>query len=189
MGKVYFDDIVTFENFLSTEECDFILNKCKNELTLSEAKFYTNNPTPLKKNRKSSIGWISDLGVLNERLITKLKETFNINGMEVTGLGDYQFTEYKEGDYFDWHTDSTDTVFTHRFASVVIQLNDTYSDGVLEINNTKGELVPIENKIGTLYIFNSKLWHRVTPVTNGVRYSLVNWVSLVETNPNKRNLI
>jgi PKHD-type hydroxylase len=189
MEKVYFDNIDIFENFLSTEECDLILNKCKNELTLSEAKFYTNNPTPLKKNRKSSVGWISDLGFLNERLVNKLRETFNINGMEVTGLGDYQFTEYKEGDYFDWHTDSTDTIFTHRFASVVIQLNDTYSNGVLEIKNIKGELLPIENKIGTLYIFNSRLVHRVTPVTDGVRYSLVNWVSLVKTNSGKQNLI
>jgi PKHD-type hydroxylase len=183
-------NIDIFENFLSTEECNFILNKCKKELTLSEAKFYTNNiNTPLKKNRKSSVGWIADLGFLNERLTNKLKETFNINGMEVTGLADYQFTEYKEGEYFDWHTDSTDTIFAHRFASVVIQLNDTYSDGVLEIKNIKGELVSIENKIGTLYIFNSKLWHRVTPVTDGVRYSLVNWVSLVKTNSDKLNLI
>jgi PKHD-type hydroxylase len=189
MEKIYFDNIDIFENFLSTEECDFILNKCKKELTLSEAQVSTNNPNPPYKRRKSSVGWIEDLGFLNERLENKLRETFNINGMEVTGLGDYQFTEYKEGEYFDWHTDSTDSVFTHRFASVVIQLNDTYSDGILEIKNIKEELVPIQNKIGTLYIFNSKLLHRVTPVTDGVRYSLVNWVSLVRTNSGKQNLI
>ena len=31
-------NIDIFENFLSTEECDFILNKYKNELILSEAQ-------------------------------------------------------------------------------------------------------------------------------------------------------
>ena len=185
------DNIDIFENFLSTEECDLILNKCKKELTLSSAGVYkgTSNNIPIKETRKSSVGWISDLGFLNERLTDKLRETFNINGMEVTGLGDYQFTEYKEGEYFDWHTDSTDTIYRDRFTSIVIQLNDTYSDGMLEIKNIKGELIPIENKIGTLYIFNSKLWHRVTPVTSGVRYSLVNWVSLVKTNLDKQSLI
>jgi PKHD-type hydroxylase len=185
------DNIDIFENFLSIEECNFILNKCKEELILSDANVYrgVSNFIPIKKTRKSSVGWISDLGFLNERLINKLKDNFNINGMEVTGLGDYQFTEYKEGDYFDWHTDSTDTIFKDRFTSIVIQLNNTYSDGILEIKNIKGELVPIENKIGTLYIFNSKLWHRVTPVTSGVRYSLVNWVSLVKTNSDKQSLI
>jgi PKHD-type hydroxylase len=109
--------------------------------------------------------------------------------MEVTGFGDFQFTEYKEGEYFDWHTDSTDTIYRDRFTSIVIQLNDTYNGGILEIKNIKGEIVPIENKIGTLYIFNSRLLHRVTPILNGVRYSLVNWISLVKTNSKKQNLI
>jgi PKHD-type hydroxylase len=184
-------NIDIFENFLSPNECDFILNKCKGELALSDAKVYgaKYNTPHNKPNRKSSIGWISDLGFLNERLTKKLRETFNINGMEVTGLGDFQFTEYKESEYFDWHTDSTDVVYRDRFTSIVIQLNDTYEGGVLEIKNLKGELVPIKNKIGTLYIFNSRLLHRVTPVNKGIRYSLVNWISLVKTNSTKQNLL
>lgn len=181
-------NIDIFENFLTAEECDFVLNKCKEELTLSAAEVYNNN-LHAKTNRKSSVGWISDLGFLNERLTKKLRETFNINGMEVTGLGPFQFTEYKEGEYFDWHTDSTDVVYRDRFTSIVIQLNDTYEGGSLEIKNLKGELVPIENKIGTLYIFNSRLLHRVTPIEIGIRYSLVNWVSLVKTNLTKQNLL
>ena len=184
------DEINICENFLSPDECDFILNKCKEELTLSTAEVYNNfNSIHNKKNRKSSVGWISDLGFLNQRLTNKLRESFNINGMEVTGLGDYQFTEYKKGEYFDWHTDSNNTIFKNRFASVVIQLNNDYTGGVLEIKNSKGELIDINNKIGSLYIFNSNLLHRVTSVDTGVRYSLVNWISLVKTNSNKQNLI
>jgi PKHD-type hydroxylase len=186
------DNIDIFDNFLSPEECDLILNKCNAELTLSEAAVYgedSNTLTKDKKSRKSSVGFISDLGFLNERLTNKLKETFNINGMEVTGLGNFQFTEYKEGEYFDWHTDSTNTIYRDRFTSIVIQLNNTYEGGVLEIKNLKGETLPIENKIGTLYIFNSRLLHRVTPVIDGVRYSLVNWISLIKTNSTKQNLL
>lgn len=179
-------NIDVFENFLSLEECDFILSKCKSNLTLSTATVYG---TDSDKNRKSSVGWISDLGFLNERLTNKLRETFNINGMEVTGLGDFQFTEYKEGQYFDWHTDSNSTIYRDRFTSIVIQLNDSYSGGILEIKNYKKELVQIENKIGTLYMFNSGLLHRVTPVIDGTRYSLVNWISLVKTDSKKQNLI
>lgn len=184
-------NIDIFENFLSPEECDLILNKCKEELTLSDAQVYDkkSNSRTTAKTRKSSIGWISDLGFLNERLTNKLRETFNINGMEVTGLGDFQFTEYKEGQYFDWHTDSNSTIYRDRFTSIVIQLNDNYSGGILEIKNYKKELVQIENKIGTLYMFNSGLLHRVTPVDEGIRYSLVNWVSLVKTDSKKQNLI
>ena len=185
------DNIDIFKRFLSVEECDLILNKCKSELTLSDAKVYYNNSNTehYKKLRKSSVAGVSDLGFLNERLTNKLRETFDINGMEVTGLGDYQFTEYKEGEYFDWHKDSSDNMYSERFASIVIQLNDGYTGGILQIKNIKGELVPIENKIGTLYIFNSRLVHRVTPVETGVRYSLVNWISLVKTDSKKQNLI
>ena len=184
-------NIDIFENFLSPEECDFILNKCKEELTLSDAQVYIkeSNSRTTAKTRKSSIGWISDLGFLNERLTNKLRETFNINGMEVTGLGDFQFTEYKKNEYFDWHTDANNDMYRDRFISIVIQLNDTYEGGVLEIKNIKEELVPVENRMGTLYVFNSRLLHRVVPVVEGVRYSLVNWVSLVKTDSKKQNLI
>jgi Rps23 Pro-64 3,4-dihydroxylase Tpa1-like proline 4-hydroxylase len=183
--------IKTFGNFLSAEECDFILNKCKRELTLKEAEVYVDgsNNRYDKKIRKSSIGWISDLGFLNERLANKLRETFDINGMEVTGLGNFQFTEYKQGDEYNWHTDGDTTVHRDRFASIVIQLNEGYNGGILQIKNIKGELVPIENKIGTLYIFDSRLLHRVTPVETDVRYSLVNWISLVKTDSKKQNII
>jgi len=185
------NNINIFENFISQEECNFILNKCKSELTLETAKVYNNKNGKNNENtrRKSSIAWISDLGFVNERLTARLRESFNINGMEVTGLGDYQFTEYKENEYFDWHVDSTDLLYRDRFASIVIQLNDNYNGGVLEIKNINGEFVPIENKIGTLYIFNSRLLHRVTPVIEGIRYSLVNWVSLIKNDLKKQNLI
>lgn len=184
------DNIEIVENFITPEECDFILNKCKKELTLEKASVIQNQTNVLqKKARKSSIAWISDLEFLNERLKAKLKECIKINGMEVTGLGSFQFTEYKVDEYYNWHVDSTDTIQRERFTSIVIQLNDNYSGGILEIQNIKGEVVPIENKIGTLYIFNSRLLHRVTPVDVGIRYSLVNWVSLVKTNSKKQNLL
>ena len=183
--------IKTFENFLSAEECDFILNKCKTELTLTSAEVYVDNFGNRydKATRKSSIGWVSDLGFLNERLTNKLRETFDINGMEVTGLGPFQFTQYKEGGEYNWHTDGDKTLHRDRFASIVIQLNGDYDGGILQIKNIKRELVSIENKIGTLYIFDSRLLHRVTPVETGVRYSLVNWVSLVKINSKKQNII
>jgi PKHD-type hydroxylase len=185
------NNVDIFENFITPEECGFLLDKCKKELNLSEAKVNVDNSIDAftKPNRKSSVGWISDLGFLNQRLTNKLRESLNINGMEINGLGDYQFTEYKEGEYFNWHTDSTDVMYKDRFKSVVVQLNDTYKGGILEIKNLKGDVLPIENKIGTLYIFNSRLLHRVTPVVDGVRYSLVNWVSLVKTNSTKQNLL
>ena len=176
------NEINIIEDFLSKEECDFILNKCKKELQLTTAN---GNPNE----RKSSVAWIENLGDVNEKLKNILKSHFNFNGIEVTGLGPFQFTEYKEGEFYGWHTDRDSTTYVERFTSTVIQLNDDYSGGQLEIKDSKGNLTPINHKIGNLYMFNSNLHHRVTPVEYGVRYSLVNWVSLIKTDPAKQNLI
>jgi PKHD-type hydroxylase len=179
------NEIIVIENFLTRSECSRILNKCKQDIELSVGKVISGD----SNRRKSSIGWVYDLDIVNQKLKGVLKSSFNINGMEVTGLGPFQFTEYKVGEFYEWHTDRDPTTFMDRFSSTVIQLNDDYSGGELEIKNPKGELVPIENKIGNLFIFDSNLLHRVTPVETGVRYSLVNWVSLIKTNSSQQNLI
>ena len=178
-------NIDIFENFLSTEECDFILNKYKNELILSEARVSNGD----YKSRKSSVGWIDELSGINERLTNLLKTSYNIKGIEVTGLGPFQFTEYKVGEYFDWHSDRSREYYRDRFVSMVIQLNDNYSGGVFEIKDVQNNLIPIKQKAGNLYVFESGLKHRVTPVESGTRYSLVNWISIVKTDIKKQNLI
>jgi len=71
----------------------------------------------------------------------------------------------------------------------VIQLNDNYSGGVFEIKDVQNNLIPIKQKAGNLYVFESGLKHRVTPVESGTRYSLVNWISIVKTDIKKQNLI
>ena len=177
--------IEVIENFLSKDECEFILNKCKEELKLSTAKVTNGN----YKSRKSSVGWIDNLNVVNKRLSDVLKKSYDINGMEVTGLGPFQFTEYKIGEYFDWHSDRSGEIYRDRFASTVILLNDDYSGGILEIRDINGNVIPTNQKIGNLYVFDSGLRHRVTPVESGTRYSLVNWISVIKTDTKKQNLI
>ena len=176
--------IEVIENFLSKDECEFILFKYKNELKLSFAQ----TSIGIDKNRKSSVGWINELNGINERLTDLLKTSYDINGMEVTGLGPFQFTEYKVGEYFDWHTDRGGEIYRDRFVSTVIQLNDNYSGGIFEIKDIKNNLIPIKQNAGNLFMFDSGLKHRVTPVMGGIRYSLVNWVSLVKTDSKKNSL-
>jgi Rps23 Pro-64 3,4-dihydroxylase Tpa1-like proline 4-hydroxylase len=178
------NQIKIFENFLSIDECDYIVSKYKKELELSNAEVVTG----ISKSRKSKVGWIDNLNDINIRLSDVLKSSYNINGMEVTGLGRFQFTEYKVGDYYEWHTDRSKK-YIDRFVSTVIQLNDEYSGGILEIKDSNDNLISIEQKKGNLYIFDSELKHRVTTVDDGERYSLVNWVSLIKTDSTNQNIL
>jgi PKHD-type hydroxylase len=180
-----YNEFLIIENFLSNDECHYVLNKCHKELTLEIAGVANGNPNE----RKSSVSWIDDLGDINIRLKNILRESFKFNGAEITGLGPFQFTEYKVGEYYGWHTDKDSNNFKERIVSTVILLNDNYEGGFLEIKDSKGNLIPSQKKTGTLYVFNSGLKHRVTPVDLGVRYSLVNWISAVKIDTKKQNLI
>mgnify|MGYP000595374202 CR=1 FL=1 len=178
----------TIPNFLTTSECTSILSKCKKELTLKNATVRDGEVN--FKSRKSSVAFIDDLGFLNNRLETILIDSVKVKGFSVSGLQPFQFTEYTMGEYYNWHRDSdiNNPKFSNRFYSTVIQLNDEYTDGELQLNIDDNEIT-LERGLGTLYMFPSYTLHQVKPITSGVRYSLVNWVKLVENKNEKKSLL
>jgi len=177
----------TIPNFLSNQECNSLLIKCKEELVLKNASVGSGKVD--FKSRKSSVAFIDDLGFLNNRLQNKLIELVKIKGFWVSGLQSFQFTKYNLGEYYNWHRDSSidSPAFSDRFYSTVIQLNDEYTDGELQLNINNNEIT-LESGLGNLYMFPSYTMHRVKPITSGIRYSLVNWVKLVENKNEKKTL-
>jgi len=92
-----------------------------------------------------------------------------------------QFTQYKVGQKYDWHVDQfmgiEDTI---RKISFSILLNDDFEGGELQIEAGSPEIPDerietVKLKKGDALIFPSYTWHRVLPVTSGVRHSLVGW--------------
>ena len=169
--------VFTIPNFLSSQECNEVIAKCKSELELKQAALGKSKEVHSKQ-RKSSIAFIKDLGSVNTRLTEILISNINLRGFNASGLGRFQFTEYKIGEYYDWHTDSGLT-FPDRIYSTVIQLNDTYTEGELEVKEGT-EVKTLTKGIGSLYVFPSNYIHRVKPISTGIRYSLVNWVKAIK---------
>jgi PKHD-type hydroxylase len=168
---------VMIKEFLSKDECNLILNKYLKELDLKPAKVM--NDTIDTNVRKSSIAFIDNIDIIDERLKAVLKENIHIKGFDVTGIGPYQFTKYEIGEHYNWHTDSDNDEYKDRYCSIVIQLNDEY----------EGNTYAFERGLGNLYVFFSNILHRVIPVKKGVRYSLVNWVSLEKIEGYKKTLL
>ena len=185
------DKLYTVENFLSENECLSILTKYKSELKLKPAEVAVKEGNTFSDKRKSSIAFIDGIETIDERIKNTLKNLIQIKGFEVTGLGPYQFKEYKVGEYYDWHTDSSSIgdEYKDRFCSIVIQINDEYDGGYLQLKDENGNNIQLDKGIGTMYIFYSNIVHRVVPVINGVRYSLVNWVSLRKLENFKKTLL
>lgn len=170
-----FDKFLTVNEFLTKEECSSILERAKNSLELSPAEVVAGT---VLKTRKSSVAFVNNIEEVDEKLKILLEKTIVLKGFTVTGLGPYQFTEYKEGEYYNWHTDSGNEEYKDRFCSIVIQLNDEYTGGFLELKDGQNNIIQVDKGIGNISIFYSNILHRVTPVKDGVRYTLVNWVSL-----------
>jgi len=90
----------------------------------------------------------------------------------------FQFTKYEApSGHYDCHIDK---MFgkTIRKLSIVLQLSDPddYEGGDLEITFGKNPDV-MEKAIGKVIVFPSYALHKVTPITKGIRYSLVAWVT------------
>ena len=99
---------------------------------------------------------------------------FDLTGME-QGL---QFTRYEApGQHYDWHIDKGYLTGSRKL-SVSLQLSDPteYKGGEFEMMfGRKPEKVSKER--GLAVFFPSYVLHRVRPITQGTRYSLVAWVS------------
>lgn len=101
---------------------------------------------------------------------------FDIRGCyEAAQLGSY--TDQDQGHY-NWHTDSgLETTSVPRKLSMALLLSDPseFEGGNLEVN-LNGDILPVEQKRGRAWFFPSWTIHRVTPVTKGIRRSLVLWM-------------
>ena len=82
----------------------------------------------------------------------------------------------REG-HFSWHADIGDgRLAARRKLTMVVQLSDSadYAGGALEIMPS-AQAVSAARERGSATLFPSFLLHRVTPVTEGERYSLTTW--------------
>ena len=135
--------------------------------------------------RKSEVRWIyrnEETDWLYEKMIS-LANTANeglwqfdmFNVHEVI-----QYTEYFDnGGHYDWHLDmGPGYPGNQRKISMTVQLSDgkDYSGGEFEMMRGRGGIEQLPKGKGTVLVFPSFLLHRVTPVTRGVRKSLVLWL-------------
>ena len=148
----------------------------------------------LKKKRDSSIVWMNDHWIYRE--VQPYVHEANRNAgwnFKWDWSESCQFTKYKLGQYYDWHCDSWDKPYAKegpskgriRKLSVTLSLSapKTYKGGELEFDFKQNDPAePRKSRIcteilpkGSLVVFPSFVWHRVKPVTKGVRYSLVMW--------------
>jgi PKHD-type hydroxylase len=190
------ENYFTINNLLSKEECDTIIKYSIDNFQLKEAMISDNDGIPKKDelSRKSSIVSIDiddKFPFVKQRILKELPNYIKVKGYNINFENTfYQFTEYKEGEFYNWHTDSTEEgPLSERYCSIVIQLNDDYSGGELQLKDDNTDIITFQKGIGNLFVFLSSILHKVEPVVNGTRYSLVNWFSLTPDTNFKKTLL
>ena len=133
------------------------------------------------KKRVTTISWIPFIEMehmyrdLNNFIQKANENHFGFGDIQVTEQA--QFTEYPQGGFYDWHMDC-DVNMQHeppvRKISMTLLLNNEseFEGGHLEIM-APGRFQKLQR--GHALCFASFINHRVSPVTRGVRQSLVVW--------------
>lgn len=173
---------------LSNEVVEDIIKECET-YPPQDAKIGLTNNTADDAYRKSEIRWINGLNPNSswiKNMIFDFAQIANRNafGFDIDFINDIQYTVYKgeNNGKYDWHHDTfwDDQKPYDRKISVIIQLSEgdvDYQGGNFELDPQFPQPNPTDLRAkGTVFVFPSFLSHRVTPVTSGIRKSLVCWV-------------
>ena len=135
--------------------------------------------------RHSDVSWIEPVDANHDIFEKVFSAVMNANEnaqwhFDVPIVEPLQFTEYKVDQRYDWHVDQfMGYEETIRKISFSILLNDDFEGGEFEIEAgspaSPERVHTIELKKGDGLFFPSYTWHRVKPVTKGIRHSLVGW--------------
>lgn len=176
-----------FENFLTDGEINKIL-AMPEWLNNQEATIGgTNNNSEINfQIRKTDVAW---LGLTPETVwlwekLTNVIADVNRQYFKFDLTGCYepiQLGIYKANDngHYNWHIDSSQTdLAVPRKLSMSLLLSDPseFEGGEFQIKTNTDEIKTLQQVKGRAWFFPSYTLHRVTPVTKGIRRSLVLWI-------------
>ena len=106
---------------------------------------------------------------------------------DIKGIEPIQYGIYSDGGKYDWHVDQGAKMLLKggsiRKISMTLFINnpDEYEGGEFDLELSHPEKKPryetFKLKKGSAIFFQSDVWHRVRPVSSGMRKSLVAWYS------------
>jgi predicted 2-oxoglutarate/Fe(II)-dependent dioxygenase YbiX len=180
------DYIVVFQDAISNDICDAILEEFSNEKEWAKTTVGTAGVVDDKVRSAETIV-ISYLHVIERNLKARQKidkDIFNSAGLAIRKYNKkfplakieedsgYELLRYKEGQFYTQHTDSFKA--RPRAVSCSFALNDDYEGG--EWGFFDREIV-IKAPKGSAILFPSNFMypHEIMPVTKGIRYSLITW--------------
>jgi PKHD-type hydroxylase len=139
------------------------------------------NGATFESKRSSKVSWMYE----DDWICSIFAHYFHIANKEeweyeLNGLDGIQITRYDVNDHYAWHSDygtAEDDRYTRKLSATILVTDPSeYEGGDLEFIDYHNNLVVAPRQKGTMVVFDSRVPHRVTPVTKGQRISLVTWM-------------
>lgn len=172
-----------WDDFLTNEEIMFLSYRQEWKL-IEEAKIGENELN--NEIRKTDVAWLplsietQDIWDKLTRVVSEVNRRFfhfDLTGCwEPMQLGLYSANN---NSHYDWHTDASALDRgVPRKLTMALSLSDPmdYEGGELQIKTDSDNPIVLENIKGRAWFFPSYTLHRVTPVTRGLRKSIVLWI-------------
>jgi len=178
------------ENFLSKEECDFIistgedngLHQMKSVTIVNGIVMETDSEWNGNKRMggyfKDDILLDSRIKSISDKILSISNEINPFNGITYTSIPKYSFNRYSAGDFLDWHKDAHE-IIDGATITLIIQLNDDYDGGLVKYNINKVNY-SVPKQLGSVFIFDSNIQHSVDKIDSGLRYSLNVWPASIK---------
>jgi len=170
-----------WDKAVSKSECEFLIEDC---LKSDAKKAFTNKDEKEildDKIRKTDIRWIRSGSFIQYSMMGFLADANSrIFRYDITGHEQIQFGTYSKDDHYLWHIDAISRNVSNpsgRKLTTSILLSDPkdFEGGEFEIfSGAEKPEQPLQFQ-GSVCVMDCTDWHRITPVTRGVRHSLVMW--------------
>ena len=185
-----------WDNLFTDEELAKVEEYCSKQEMIEGTTVGKNGETDTEQEaRKSTIAfinpndenmWIFDRLLWVADKINERFYRFDLNGFDAFQYTVYDGDEQEPGKY-DWHMDTilgTDKplnmIETRKLSmSLILSSPDDYEGGKFQIQSgspDEEKCITVEQVRGRVIAFPSFMIHRVTPVTEGIRKSIVVWV-------------
>lgn len=185
-SKTLKDFIKVFDNALSPEFCDHLINEYEDEewthtltgsghdpnarncsvIPISHQEFISRNPEV----RQEIDQYLYEAVHAH---LEKYASCFPDSDLEIQEDSGYELLKYNVGQFYVQHTDSFKT--SPRALTVIISINDDYEGGEFCFFNRE---LSYKLKKGSILMFPSNFMypHEIAKVTKGVRYSVITWL-------------
>ena len=200
-----FQFVIHRDNFLSESQCIKLIEYFESKESKDSELAGTYDKNLLNKEVRNTRELVLDDEKLTNKLkmVFELANVSTYN-YDIKEMEEVKLLKYTQGGRYKWHTDCGAKEISTRKLSAIIQLSDekNYEGGDLEFGITneswegdtnftqKLKKFKMQDIIkaktsnytatrtrGSIVIFPAFLSHRITPITNGIRYSLITWMN------------